>query len=68
MMEMLEDLIRIGQEKNEIRRDTDVKELVRYLLSMARGIVFDWSLYDGNYDLEGKMHEYMEILVSTIKA
>ena len=67
MLEMLEGLIRKGQEKNEIRGDTDAKELVRYLLSMARGIVFDWSLYDGNYDLEAKMHEYMEILVSTIK-
>ena len=68
MLTMLEDLIRKGQEKNEIRGDTDVKELVNYLLSMARGIVFQWSLYDGNYDLEVRMHKYMEILVSTIKA
>jgi len=68
MLEILEDIIRKGQEKNEIRGDTDAKELVRYLLSMARGIVFDWSLHDGNYDLEVKMHEYMKILVSTIKA
>ena len=68
MLEMLENLIRKGQEKNEIRGDTDAKELVKYLLVMARGVVFDWSLYDGNYDLEVRMHKYMEILVSTIKA
>lgn len=68
MLEMLENLIRKGQEKNEIRGDTDVKELVKYLLIMARGVVFDWSLCDGNYDLEAKMHDYMEKLVSTIKA
>ena len=68
MLEILEDLIRKGQEKNEIRRDTDAKELVKYLLVMARGVVFEWSLYDGNYDLEAKMHKYMEIIVSTIKA
>lgn len=68
MLEMLENLIRKGQEKNEIRGDTDVKELVKYLLTMARGVVFDWSLCDGNYDLEAKMHDYMEKLVSTIKA
>jgi len=68
MLEILEDLIRKGQENNEIRKDTDAKELVRYLLVMARGIVFEWSLYDGNYDLEAKMREYMENLVSTIKA
>ena len=67
MLTMLEDLIRKGQEKNEIRGDIDVKELVRYLLTMARGVVFDWSLYDGNYDLKDTMHKYMETLVSTIK-
>src|SRR5574342_1330280 len=66
MLTILEDLICKGQEKNEIRMDIDAKELVRYLLVMARGIVFEWSLYDGNYDLEAKMHKYMEILVSTI--
>jgi AcrR family transcriptional regulator len=68
MVEILESLIRKGQEKNEIRGDTDAKELVEYLLSMARGVVFEWSLYDGSYDLEARMHKYMEILVSTIKA
>jgi TetR/AcrR family transcriptional regulator, fatty acid metabolism regulator protein len=68
MLEILEDLIRKGQEKKEIRGDTQAKELVRYLIVMARGIVFEWSLYDGNYDLEAKMHKYMENLVSTIKA
>jgi len=68
MLTMLEDLIREGQEKNEIRRDTGVKELLNYLLCMARGIVFDWSLYDGKYDLEARMHKYMENLISTIKA
>ena len=68
MLEMLENLIRKGQEKNDIRVDTDPKELVSYLLCMARGVVFDWSLYDGNYDLEARMHKFIEIIVSTIKA
>jgi len=67
MLVMLEDLIRKGQEKNKIRADTDAKELVTYLLIMARGVVFDWSLYDGNYDLEDRMHRYMQNLVETIK-
>ncbi len=68
MLQILDDLIHKGQEKGEIRRDADAKELVSYLLVMARGIVFEWSLYDGNYDLEAKMHKYMEMLVATVKA
>lgn len=68
MLEILHDLICKGQEKKEIRGDIDAKELVRYLFVMARGVVFEWSLYDGNYDLEAKMHKYIENLVSTIEA
>ena len=68
MLDILQDLIRKGQQKNEIRGDIEAREMVRYLLVMARGIVFEWSLYDGNYDLEAKMHQYMEMLVATIKA
>ena len=67
MVEILHGLILKGQEKNEIRTDIDAKELVRYLFVMARGVVFEWSLYDGEYDLEARMHGYMENLVSTIK-
>ena len=67
MLKMLEDLIRKGQAQGEIRVDTDAKELVKYLLAMARGIVFDWSIYDGSYDLEATMRKYMESIVSTIK-
>jgi len=67
MLEILKGLILEGQKKNEIRGDVDAKELVRYLFVMARGIVFEWSLYDGNYDLEAKMHKYMENLIATIK-
>lgn len=68
MIEILHDLILNGQKKNEIRGDIDAKELVRYLFVMARGVIFEWGLYDGNYDLESRMHKYMENLVSTIKA
>jgi AcrR family transcriptional regulator len=68
MLEILHDMICKGQENKEIRGDVDAKELVRYLFVMARGVVFDWSLYDGNYDLEARLHDYMTRLVSTIKS
>jgi len=67
MVTLLEDLIQEGQEKKEIRADQDPEELSRYLFVVARGIVFEWSVYDGSYNLEALMHEYMENIVSTIK-
>jgi TetR/AcrR family fatty acid metabolism transcriptional regulator len=67
MLVILEDLIEEGQERNEIRADEDPEELSRFLLVMARGVVFEWSLYDGSYDLEAAMHKYIESLVSTLR-
>jgi TetR/AcrR family transcriptional regulator, fatty acid metabolism regulator protein len=67
MITILEDLIQEGQEKKEIRTDEDPEELSRYLFVMARGIVFEWSVYEGSYDLEALMHKYMLSLVSTLQ-
>ncbi len=67
MLTILEDLIQEGQERQEIRADEDPEELARFLFVMARGIVFEWSLYDGSYDLEATMHKYIQILVSTLR-
>ena len=67
MLEILHNLILEGQKRDEIRNDIDARDLVSYLFMMARGIVFDWSLNEGDYDLEVRMHRYMEMLVSTIQ-
>ena len=67
MLTILEDLIQEGQERKEIRADEDPEELSRFLFVMARGIVFEWSLYDGSYDLEDTMHKYIQSLVSTLR-
>jgi TetR/AcrR family fatty acid metabolism transcriptional regulator len=67
MQTILQELIRKGQEKKEIRADADPEELARFLFVMARGVVFEWSLYEGRYNLEATMHKYMEILVSTLR-
>ena len=67
MLTILEDLIQEGQEKKEIRADENPEELSRFLFVMARGIVFEWSVYDGSYDLEALMHKYMESLISTLR-
>ena len=67
MLTILQDLISEGQEKKEIRTDATPEELARFLLILARGIVFEWSLYDGRYDLRATMRKYVEVLVSTLK-
>jgi TetR/AcrR family fatty acid metabolism transcriptional regulator len=67
MLTLLQDLVSRGQEKGEIRADASAEEIVRFLFVVARGVAFEWSLYDGCYDLEATMHKYIEILVSTLR-
>lgn len=68
MQTILQDLIRRGQEMGEIRADKGPGDLARLLFVMARGVVFEWSLFDGAYDLEATMHSYMLELVSTLSS
>jgi TetR/AcrR family fatty acid metabolism transcriptional regulator len=68
MLTLLLDLIRKGQENGEIRMDTEPGALARFLFVVARGVVFDWSLREGSYDLEETMHRYMERVVSTLRS
>jgi AcrR family transcriptional regulator len=67
MLTILQDLVRRGQEKGEIRANASPEEITRLLFVMARGVVFEWGLYDGGYDLEETMHEYIAHLVSTLR-
>jgi AcrR family transcriptional regulator len=67
MLKLLRELIKLGQDAKEIRAREDPAEISRFLMTMARGIVFDWSLNEGRYDLKATMHRYMETLVDTLR-
>jgi TetR/AcrR family fatty acid metabolism transcriptional regulator len=66
MLTILEDLIQQGQQGGEIKAEATPEDVSHFLFMMARGIVFDWSLHEGRYDLETTMHEHMATLVSTL--
>jgi len=63
MLTILQNIIRNGQEKNEIISDMSPEEITEYLFIAARGLVFDWCLYDGQYDLEQKMMSFFKRLI-----
>ena len=66
MLKLLQEIIEVGKETGEIHAREDPTEISRFLMTMARGIVFDWSLNDGRYDLRTTMHKYMAALVATL--
>lgn len=67
MQTILEDIIRQGQEKNEIIKLKPPEEIVDLLFLIARGVIFDWVLKDGNYNLEDRMTELFTLQVEIFK-
>ena len=60
MLDLLKKIIIRGQEKGEIKDNINPEEIMEDLFIVSRGIVFDWCLHNGSYDLEEKMHEHLE--------
>jgi AcrR family transcriptional regulator len=66
MRKRLRELIVRGQAKNEWAHGRNEEEIADYLLMMARGIVFDWCLHDGGYQLEEVMLRYMREIIHSL--
>ncbi len=64
MLTVLQDIIRLGQERAEIQAEMSPEDMTDYLFVIARGIIFDWCLYDGDYDLEEKMGVFFKRLIA----
>jgi AcrR family transcriptional regulator len=67
MQTLLEEIIRKGQENQEIAVDRTPEEIVDLLFIIARGVIFDWGLKDGSYNLEEKMTELFKLQVEIFK-
>lgn len=66
MVSLLKTIITEGMAAGELKQDREVFDTVKMLFIFARGIVFDWSLHDGDYDLREVMGDYMKSFVETL--
>jgi TetR/AcrR family transcriptional regulator, fatty acid metabolism regulator protein len=64
---LLMQLIETGQQQREIISDDTPQNIADYLFIMARGVVYDWCLHDGGYDLEEAMTRHMTRLLAIFK-
>jgi hypothetical protein len=67
MQTLLQDIIKKGQDKNEISKDMTLENITEYLFITARGIIYDWCLHDGQYNLTNAMRKFMERFVYIFK-
>jgi AcrR family transcriptional regulator len=63
MHSFLLDIIKGGQESGKLSNEISPEELEHFLFIVARGVVNDWCLYDGEYDLENKLTSYIKSII-----
>jgi len=63
MYQLLMSLIESGQTQKTIIDTMTTTEIVNYLFIAARGLVFDWCLHDGAYNLEDAAEKYFARLI-----
>lgn len=66
MQSVLKNIIDYGKKSGEINTDMESDEIVRYLFIALRGVIFDWCLHDGNYDLIEFVTNYTRRLLKVI--
>lgn len=66
MQNVLTNIIKAGQKNNEISNNSAPEALTKMLFVVARGIIFDWCLYDGKTDLKAEMKSIIEIMAKQL--
>lgn len=56
MQDVLESIFKTGQEKKVFSEDFSPEEMVKLFFMVARGVVYDWCIRCGEYDLVEKMN------------
>ena len=67
MQELLKQVLAKGMERGEFSDELSPEEATAYLFVVARGIVYDWCVHEGAYDLEQKVESYMRILLRILE-
>jgi AcrR family transcriptional regulator len=49
---LIKSAVVLGQKKGEIRNDMTADEITRTVIRTERGVIFDWCLTNGGFDLE----------------
>jgi len=63
---IIEGLYREGQERGQVRQDLRVEDLARLTIHCYRGIVYDWCLANGTFDLVRTGEEMVDILTDGV--
>ncbi len=66
MQQLLQEIITEGQNKKEICQVMSPEEITDFLFISVRGVVYDWCLNEGKYDLVDKMKTHVQLVSSSL--
>jgi TetR/AcrR family fatty acid metabolism transcriptional regulator len=66
MQNVLTNILRSGRTNGEINDNSTPEALTRTLFVVARGVIFDWCLYDGETDLKSEMKSIIGTMVKPL--
>lgn len=65
--QLLKKFIEEGQEKKEIKKDLTPEHAAAILTSCIRGVIYDWCLYKGEFDLIDYGNEVINMMLNQLK-
>ncbi|MEJ8553381.1 TetR/AcrR family transcriptional regulator [Tepidibacter sp. Z1-5] len=65
--QILKNTIQFGQDNNEITKEFTASQITTYLLRLSRGILYDWCIHNGDYDLLNETYISINRLLNSIK-
>ena len=65
---LLNEIIQKGQQKGDINSGISSDYITNFILRFSRGLLYDWCLHNGDYDIKSTAHEAVERLVKLFKA
>lgn len=66
MLNILKEVVTEGQSKNQIKTDMSPTEMVKFIFVIMRGVVFDWCIFDGHYDIVDYSKKYIDFICNSI--
>ncbi len=67
MQKVFEEIIINGLKSGELKSDMDASMIADYFFVLARGICYKWCLYNGDFDLEEQMLDYIKLALKAFK-
>jgi AcrR family transcriptional regulator len=61
----LKKIIEEGFIRNEIKSNLSAEEITNSILRLTRGVIYDWCLHDGSYDLREYILKDLDILLAS---